>query len=60
MAETPDSVPEFDIEASWSEDIKRRVAEIESEAVELVPWEEVRAELFGQATTTFPNPALTD
>jgi putative addiction module component (TIGR02574 family) len=48
------------VEAAWSEEIKRRLAEIDSGAVELVPWEEVRAELFGQASPTFPNPARTD
>jgi hypothetical protein len=32
------------------EKYKRRVAEIEAGTVELIPWEEVRAELFGQST----------
>ena len=49
-----------DVEAAWSEEIKRRVAEIDSGAVELVSWDEVRAELFGPASPTFPNPARTD
>jgi len=49
-----------DVEAAWSEEIKRRLAEIDSGAVELVSWEEVRSELFGQAVTTFPHPAMKD
>jgi len=36
------------VEAAWSEEIKRRVTEIDAGTVELIPWEEVRAELFGQ------------
>lgn len=42
----PDS--EADVEAAWSEAIKRRLAEIDAGTVELIPWEEVRAELFAQ------------
>ena len=35
-----------EIEAAWSKEIERRLAEIETGSVELIPWEEVRAELF--------------
>ena len=48
MAETPDSVSEFEVEAAWSEEIKRRLAEVDAGTVEPVPWEQVRAELFAQ------------
>jgi len=48
-----------DVEAAWSEEIKHRLAEIDSGAVELVAWDEVRAELFGRASPTFPNYAPT-
>lgn len=47
--ETLDPVSEPDVEAAWSEEIKRRVAEIEAGTVKLIPWEEVSAELFGQS-----------
>ena len=46
LIETLDPVSEPDVEAAWSEEIKRRVAEIDAGTVELIPWEEVRAELF--------------
>jgi putative addiction module component (TIGR02574 family) len=36
------------IEAAWSEEIRRRLAEVDAGTVELIPWEEVRAELFAQ------------
>ena len=36
-----------EIEAAWSQEIERRLAEIDAGSVELIPWEEVRAELFG-------------
>ncbi len=48
LIETLDPAPEADVEVAWSEEIKRRVAEIDAGTVELIPWEEVRAELFGQ------------
>jgi putative addiction module component (TIGR02574 family) len=38
---------EQDIEAAWSKEIERRLAEIDAGSVELIPWEEVRPELFG-------------
>lgn len=49
LIETLDPASEPDVEAAWSEEIKRRVAEIDAGTVELIPWEEVRAELFGQS-----------
>jgi putative addiction module component (TIGR02574 family) len=35
-----------DIEAAWTKEIARRVVEIDAGTVQLVPWEEVREELF--------------
>ncbi len=53
LIETLDPVSEPDVEAARSEEmpeeIKRRLAEIDAGTVELIPWEEVRAELFGQS-----------
>lgn len=49
LIETLDPVSEPDVEAAWPEEIKRRVVEIDAGTVELIPWEEVRAELFGQS-----------
>ncbi|MDX6406063.1 MAG: putative addiction module component [Blastocatellia bacterium] len=37
LIETLDPVSEPDVEAAWSEEIKRRVAEIEKRTVELIP-----------------------
>jgi putative addiction module component (TIGR02574 family) len=48
LIETLDPSPERDIEAAWSEEIKRRLAEIDAGTVELIPWEDVRAALFAQ------------
>ena len=57
LIETLDPVSESDVEAAqleeMPEEIRRRVAEIDAGTVELIPWEEVRAELFGH-----PNPSL--
>jgi putative addiction module component (TIGR02574 family) len=48
LIETLDPVSEPDVEAAWSEEIKRRLGEVDSGAVELIEWEEVRAELLTQ------------
>ena len=48
LIETLDPVSEPDVEAAWSEEIKRRLAEVDAGTVELISWEEVRAELFAQ------------
>ena len=37
-----------DIEAAWSKEIERRLSEIDADTVDLIPWEDVRAELFAQ------------
>jgi putative addiction module component (TIGR02574 family) len=46
LIETLDPLPEADVEAAWSEEIRRRVAEVEAGTAELIPWDEVRSELF--------------
>jgi putative addiction module component (TIGR02574 family) len=48
LIETLDPVSDSDVEAAWSEEIKRRLTEIDAGTVELISWEEVRAELFAQ------------
>ena len=48
LIESLEPAPEPDVEAAWSEEIARRVSEIEAGTVEMIPWEEVRAELFGR------------
>jgi putative addiction module component (TIGR02574 family) len=46
LIETLDPVSEPEVEAAWSAEIERRLAEVDSGTVELISWEEVRAELF--------------
>ena len=48
LLESLEPAPEPDVEAAWSAEIARRVAELDAGTVELIPWEEVRAELFGR------------
>ena len=40
--------PEPDAEAAWSDEVRRRVAELDAGAVKTVHWEEVRKELFAR------------
>ena len=47
LIETLDPAPEPDVEAAWSREVARRVAEFDAGRVQTIPWEEVREELFG-------------
>ena len=40
---------EPDVEAAWSAEIERRLVEIDAGTVELIPWDDFRSELFGEA-----------
>ena len=42
-----DSEPIVEIRQAWSREIERRVREVDEGTVELIDWEEIRAELFG-------------
>ncbi len=48
LIESLDGPPDENVEAAWAEEVERRVREIESGAVETIPWEQVRAELFSR------------
>jgi len=48
LLETLDPGAEPDVEAAWSSEIARRVAELDTGTVQTIPWEEVREELFGR------------
>ena len=41
--------PDQDVEAAWADEIERRIREIDEGKVETIPWEQVRAELFGRS-----------
>ena len=46
MARDLDSRPTPEVKAAWSREIERRVREIDEGTVELLDWQDVRAELF--------------
>jgi len=48
LIESLEPSPEPDVEAAWSKEIARRVAELEAGSVETIPWDEVRTEVFGR------------
>ena len=48
LIESLEADPDPDVEAAWSDEIKRRVADIESGNVETIPWEEVRRRLLNR------------
>ena len=45
LIESLEAKPEPDVEAAWLAQIERRVADVESGAIQTVPWEEVRRRL---------------
>jgi putative addiction module component (TIGR02574 family) len=47
LIETLDSNAE-EVEDAWRVEIERRMAEVDSGAVETIPWEELRARLYGR------------
>ena len=48
MLESLEPRPTPEVKAAWSREIERRVREIDTGAVELLDWEQIRAELFAQ------------
>ena len=40
--------PDEDVEAAWTEEIERRIRQIDSGEVQTIPWEEVRAKLYAR------------
>lgn len=46
LLESIEPGPELDVEAAWAAEIERRASDIDSGSVEMIPWEELRKELF--------------
>ena len=44
-----DPTTEPNVEAAWSTEIEHRLVEIDAGTVELIPWDDVRSELFGES-----------
>ncbi|HJQ27493.1 MAG TPA: addiction module protein [Blastocatellia bacterium] len=50
LLDTLDGEPDPDVEAAWAEEVERRVRQVDSGEVKMIPWEEVRAELFARTS----------
>jgi len=48
LIESLEPAPEPDVEAAWSKQITRRAAELDGGTLKTIPWEKVRAGLFGR------------
>lgn len=46
LIESLEGPEDLDVESAWAAETERRWEEIESGAVETIPWEEVKAKLF--------------
>ena len=49
LIESLDGEPDPDAEALWSEEVERRVRQVDAGEVALIPWEQVRSDLFSRA-----------
>ncbi len=47
LLESLDGLKQDGVDEAWNREIARRIAEIDSGAVELVPWEQARQVIFG-------------
>jgi len=50
LIESLEPETEEGVEEAWIAEIERRMAELDSGAVQTIPWEEVRARLFGSSS----------
>ncbi|MDQ3776110.1 MAG: addiction module protein [Pseudomonadota bacterium] len=50
LLESIEHEPDPDVEEAWKREIARRIGELDSGSVSLVPWEEVKAKLFRAAS----------
>ncbi|MEA2490767.1 MAG: hypothetical protein QOH21_2559 [Acidobacteriota bacterium] len=48
LIESLDGRTDDNVEAAWAEEVERRVREVDTGQVKTIPWEQVRAELFGR------------
>jgi putative addiction module component (TIGR02574 family) len=46
LIESLEPPPDADVEEAWAREAERRWKEIQTKAVQPIPWEEVRAKLF--------------
>ncbi len=51
LLESLDQPPSAEVEAAWAEEIERRVGQIDSREVKMVPWDEVKTRLLAQEQT---------
>ncbi|HEX3584079.1 MAG TPA: addiction module protein [Thermoanaerobaculia bacterium] len=49
LLDSLDDEPDPGVEAAWAEEVERRIRQVDSGEVKLIPWEQVRAELFARA-----------
>jgi putative addiction module component (TIGR02574 family) len=48
LIESLDHERDSDVEAAWAAEVEERVRQVDAGEVEMIPWEQVRAELFAR------------
>ncbi len=47
LLDSLDETVDDDLESLWAEELRRRLAEIDQEGIELIPWDEARRRIAG-------------
>ena len=55
LLESLEHADDADVESAWKEEIARRLAELDADRVQLVPWDEVKAKLMRRTGAERPD-----
>ena len=55
LLESLEHEDDADVESAWKEEIERRLAELDADRVQLVPWDEVKAKLMRHTGAEHPD-----
>lgn len=54
LLESLDSERDPDVERAWAIEIEQRVAQIEAGEVEMIPWEDIKRDMYARINSTLP------
>ena len=54
LLESLDSERDPDVERAWAIEIEQRVAQIEAGEVEMIPWEDIKRDMYARINSTQP------
>jgi hypothetical protein len=54
LLESLDSERDPDVERAWAIEIEKRVTQIEAGEVEMIPWEDIKRDMYARINSTLP------